>query len=68
MNFRPSINNLLKYENDKHRRGPMPSLSITNPIDILRRRMFVEMARRKVRESEKQAQLNRQMLNFIGKR
>ncbi|XP_059486656.1 uncharacterized protein LOC132203141 [Neocloeon triangulifer] len=45
-----------------------PSLSIVNPLDVLRQRVMLEMIRRRMRESEGQIQANREMLNSVGKR
>ncbi|XP_055377821.1 putative mediator of RNA polymerase II transcription subunit 26 [Condylostylus longicornis] len=45
-----------------------PSLSIVNPIDVLRQRLLLEIARRQMKENTKQVELNRQYLKNIGKR
>ncbi|XP_046393930.1 pupal cuticle protein 36 [Ischnura elegans] len=45
-----------------------PSLSIVNPLDVLRQRLLLEIARRRMRESEDQIQANRELLKSIGKR
>lgn len=45
-----------------------PSLSIVNPLDVLRQRVVLEMARRQRENAIKQAELNREILKSIGKR
>lgn len=45
-----------------------PSLSIVNPLDVLRQRLLLEIARRRMRQSEDQVIANRQWLKTIGKR
>ncbi|XP_037923426.1 diuretic hormone 44 [Hermetia illucens] len=45
-----------------------PSLSIVNPLDVLRQRLLLEMARRQMRENERQVEKNREYLNAVGKR
>lgn len=45
-----------------------PSLSIVNPLDVLRQRLLLEMARRQMRESSRQVAENRKLMNSIGKR
>uniref|UniRef100_A0A182K8K0 Corticotropin-releasing factor domain-containing protein n=1 Tax=Anopheles christyi TaxID=43041 RepID=A0A182K8K0_9DIPT len=36
-----------------------PSLSIVNPLDVLRQRIILEMARRQMRENTRQTRQNR---------
>lgn len=45
-----------------------PSLSIVNPLDVLRQRLLVEMARRQKAESMGKIQKNREILLSLGKR
>ncbi|XP_037049852.1 uncharacterized protein LOC119084103 [Bradysia coprophila] len=45
-----------------------PSLSIVNPLDVLRSRLMLEIARRQMRENSKQVELNRAILKNVGKR
>ncbi|XP_055611590.1 uncharacterized protein LOC129758154 [Uranotaenia lowii] len=45
-----------------------PSLSIVNPLDVLRQRIILEMARRQMRENTRQVERNRDILREIGKR
>ncbi|XP_075235908.1 corticotropin-releasing diuretic hormone 44 isoform X2 [Lycorma delicatula] len=45
-----------------------PSLSIVNPLDVLRQRLLLEIARRRMRQSEDQIIANREWLKTIGKR
>ncbi|KAJ6635004.1 Diuretic hormone [Pseudolycoriella hygida] len=45
-----------------------PSLSIVNPLDVLRQRLMLEIARRQMRENSKQVELNRAILKNVGKR
>nr|CAD7420285.1 unnamed protein product [Timema poppensis] len=45
-----------------------PSLSIVNPLDVLRQRLLLEIARRRMRQSEDQILANRELLRSIGKR
>jgi hypothetical protein len=50
------------------RTGAVPSLSIVNPLDVLRQRLLLEIARRRMRQSQDQIQANREILQTIGKR
>jgi len=50
------------------RTGTGPSLSIVNPLDVLRQRLLLEIARRRMRQSQDQIQANREILQTIGKR
>jgi hypothetical protein len=50
------------------RTGGGPSLSIVNPLDVLRQRLLLEIARRRMRQSQDQILANREMLQTIGKR
>lgn len=45
-----------------------PSLSIVNPLDVLRQRLLLEIARRQMRENTKQVEINRAILKNVGKR
>nr|P82707.1 RecName: Full=Diuretic hormone; Short=DH; AltName: Full=Diuretic peptide; Short=DP [Zootermopsis nevadensis] len=45
--------------------GAVPSLSIVNPLDVLRQRLLLEIARRRMRQSQDQIQANREMLQTI---
>lgn len=45
-----------------------PSLSIVNPLDVLRQRIILEMARRQMRENTRQVERNKAILREIGKR
>ncbi|XP_012274922.1 diuretic hormone 44 [Orussus abietinus] len=44
------------------------SLSIVNPLDVLRQRVLLELARRKMRQDQQQVDANRRFLETIGKR
>ncbi|CAG9108084.1 unnamed protein product [Plutella xylostella] len=47
----------------------MPSLSINNPMEVLRQRLLLEVARKQMREaSQRQAVANRLFLQNVGKR
>ncbi|XP_046668390.1 diuretic hormone 45 [Homalodisca vitripennis] len=48
--------------------GGGPSLSIVNPLDVLRQRLLLEIARRRMRQSEEKIAENRKWLKTIGKR
>jgi Corticotropin-releasing factor family. len=50
------------------RTGSGPSLSIVNPLDVLRQRLLLEIARRRMRQTQNQIQANRDILESIGKR
>lgn len=50
------------------RAGTGASLSIVNPIDVLRKNFLMEMARRRAHEMQKQVEENRKYMNAIGKR
>ncbi|KAL7038054.1 hypothetical protein ACKWTF_009439 [Chironomus riparius] len=54
-----------KYFNLKRTK---PSLSIANPLDVLRQRVILEMARRQREKAIHQADINREILKTIGKR
>ncbi|EDV93440.1 uncharacterized protein LOC6563003 [Drosophila grimshawi] len=45
-----------------------PSLSIVNPLDVLRQRLLLEIARRQMKENTRQVELNRAILKNVGKR
>ncbi|KAJ8734818.1 hypothetical protein PYW08_014068 [Mythimna loreyi] len=47
----------------------MPSLSINNPMEVLRQRLILEVARKQMREAnQRQAVVNRLFLQNVGKR
>ncbi|XP_049798952.1 diuretic hormone 45 [Schistocerca nitens] len=50
------------------RMGMGPSLSIVNPMDVLRQRLLLEIARRRLRDAEEQIKANKDFLQQIGKR
>lgn len=43
-------------------------MSIVNPLDVLRERVLLELARRKMRQNQRQVDANRRFLQTIGKR
>ncbi|XP_067619940.1 probable basic-leucine zipper transcription factor O [Eurosta solidaginis] len=45
-----------------------PSLSIVNPLDVLRQRLLLEIARRQMKENTRQVELNRAIMKNVGKR
>ncbi|CAH1402485.1 unnamed protein product [Nezara viridula] len=45
-----------------------PSLSVANPIEVLRNRLLLEIARRRLQKQGGQAEQNREFLKNIGKR
>uniref|UniRef100_A0A8D8LXA2 Diuretic hormone n=1 Tax=Cacopsylla melanoneura TaxID=428564 RepID=A0A8D8LXA2_9HEMI len=45
-----------------------PSLSIVNPLDVLRQRLMLEIARRRQEKSQNQIDKNREILSNLGKR
>ncbi|PRD35089.1 UNVERIFIED_CONTAM: Diuretic hormone [Trichonephila clavipes] len=50
----------------KRRKGP--TLSVVNPLEVLRQRLMLDMARRRIQENQKQIVANAEMLENIGKR
>nr|P67800.1 RecName: Full=Diuretic hormone; Short=DH; AltName: Full=Diuretic peptide; Short=DP [Musca domestica]P67801.1 RecName: Full=Diuretic hormone; Short=DH; AltName: Full=Diuretic peptide; Short=DP [Stomoxys calcitrans]AAB32702.1 Musca-DP=corticotropin-releasing factor-related diuretic peptide/CRF-related diuretic peptide [Musca domestica=house flies, Peptide, 44 aa] [Musca domestica] len=42
-----------------------PSLSIVNPLDVLRQRLLLEIARRQMKENTRQVELNRAILKNV---
>ncbi|XP_054273468.1 diuretic hormone 45 isoform X2 [Macrosteles quadrilineatus] len=74
----PRLYLLTENENDEAQEGARrlkrtglgggPSLSIVNPLDVLRQRLLLEIARRRMRQSEEKIQANREWLKSIGKR
>ncbi|GIY29846.1 CRF domain-containing protein [Caerostris darwini] len=44
------------------------SLSIVNPLDVLRQRLMLEMARRRMKENQDQIRENAILLKNLGKR
>ncbi|XP_071040089.1 uncharacterized protein [Parasteatoda tepidariorum] len=50
----------------KRRKGP--TLSVVNPLEILRQRLMLDLARRRIHENQQQIVANAQMLESIGKR
>ncbi|XP_011303876.1 uncharacterized protein Dh44 [Fopius arisanus] len=61
----PNIDNT---DSSNVRRKKISSLSITNPMDVLRQRFILELARRRQMQQQEQAKANREILNDIGKR
>nr|P82373.1 RecName: Full=Diuretic hormone class 1; AltName: Full=DH(46); AltName: Full=Diuretic hormone class I; AltName: Full=Diuretic peptide; Short=DP [Diploptera punctata] len=45
--------------------GTGPSLSIVNPLDVLRQRLLLEIARRRMRQTQNMIQANRDFLESI---
>lgn len=62
----------ISEENVERRSRPkrkMPSLSINNPMEVLRQRLLLEVARKQMREAnQRQAVANRLFLQNVGKR
>ncbi|XP_022246161.1 uncharacterized protein LOC111086670 [Limulus polyphemus] len=52
----------------KLKRGDRPSLSIVSPLDVLRQRLILEMAQRKMKQSQHQIIANAELLENLGKR
>ena len=50
------------------KRGEGPQLSIVNPLDVLRQRLLLELARRRMKENHDQIQANAEILKKIGRR
>ena len=50
------------------KRGEGPQLSIVNPLDVLRQRLLLELARRRMKENQDQIQANAEILKKIGRR
>ncbi|XP_054712762.1 uncharacterized protein LOC129222300 [Uloborus diversus] len=50
----------------KRRKGP--TLSVVNPLEILRQRLMLDLARRRIHENQQQIVANAQLLENIGKR
>ena len=50
------------------KRGEGPQLSVVSPLDVLRQRFMLEMARRKIKENKDQIQANAEILKNLGKR
>lgn len=48
------------------KRGEGPQLSIVNPLDVLRQRLLLEMARRRLKENQHQIQANERFLESLG--
>uniref|UniRef100_A0A1A9WJF1 Corticotropin-releasing factor domain-containing protein n=1 Tax=Glossina brevipalpis TaxID=37001 RepID=A0A1A9WJF1_9MUSC len=59
--------NMLQDDNFVTKRNK-PSLSIVNPLDVLRQRLLLEIARRQMKENTRQVELNRAILKNVGKR
>uniref|UniRef100_A0A1B0C237 Corticotropin-releasing factor domain-containing protein n=1 Tax=Glossina palpalis gambiensis TaxID=67801 RepID=A0A1B0C237_9MUSC len=59
--------NMLQDDNVITKRNK-PSLSIVNPLDVLRQRLLLEIARRQMKENTRQVELNRAILKNVGKR
>ncbi|XP_055695479.1 uncharacterized protein LOC129797163 [Lutzomyia longipalpis] len=60
-------NELLQDKFESSKRGHA-SLSIVNPLDVLRKRLLLEIARRQMRENNRQIEINRAILKTIGKK
>ncbi|XP_055712357.1 diuretic hormone 44 isoform X2 [Phlebotomus papatasi] len=60
-------NELLQDKFEVPKRGHA-SLSIVNPLDVLRKRLLLEIARRQMRENNRQIEINRAILKTIGKK
>ncbi|KAJ2946367.1 hypothetical protein O0L34_g12405 [Tuta absoluta] len=57
------------HEGRARSKRKMPSLSINNPMEVLRQRLMMEVARKQMREaSQRQAVANRVFLQNVGKR
>ncbi|XP_059619606.1 uncharacterized protein LOC132263707 [Phlebotomus argentipes] len=63
----PRGNELLQDKFEASKRGHA-SLSIVNPLDVLRKRLLLEIARRQMRENNRQIEINRAILKTIGKK
>lgn len=48
------------------KRGDGPQLSIVNPLDVLRQRLLLELARRRMKENQDQINANAEILKKIG--
>ncbi|ODN02756.1 Diuretic hormone [Orchesella cincta] len=59
---------LLQQQRKRRNSGMGPSLSIVNPLDVLRQRLLLEIARRKMRQSHNQIIANEEILRKIGRR
>ncbi|KAJ0181221.1 hypothetical protein K1T71_003306 [Dendrolimus kikuchii] len=56
-------------EGSSRSKRKMPSLSINNPMEVLRQRLLLEVARKQMREAnQRQAVANRLFLQNVGKR
>lgn len=58
----------VKSNNALAKRGEGPQLSIVNPLDVLRQRLLLELARRRMKENQEQINANAEILKKIGKR
>lgn len=58
----------LQSNNSHAKRGEGPQLSIVNPLDVLRQRLLLELARRRMKENQDQINENAEILKKIGKR
>ncbi|XP_049887256.1 diuretic hormone 45 isoform X1 [Pectinophora gossypiella] len=57
------------HEGRARAKRKMPSLSINNPMEVLRQRLMLEVARKQMREAnQRQAVANRLFLQNVGKR
>ncbi|KAG8185630.1 hypothetical protein JTE90_026090 [Oedothorax gibbosus] len=54
--------------NQRHEKRDSHSLSIVNPLDVLRQRLMLEMARRRMKENQEQIRENAVILKNLGKR
>ncbi|KAH9405549.1 hypothetical protein TYRP_001403 [Tyrophagus putrescentiae] len=59
---------LMHSENTLKKRGEGPQLSIDSALTVLRERLLLELARRKAKATEKQIQINTEILKKLGRR
>ncbi|XP_041973705.1 diuretic hormone 45 isoform X1 [Aricia agestis] len=65
----PHDSQLVEHYGRARPKRKMPSLSISNPMEVLRQRLMLEVARKQMRQaSEQQAFKNRVFLQNVGKR
>lgn len=60
--------NRLNKQSSHSKRGEGPQLSVLSPLDVLRERFMLEMARRRIKENKEQIQANAEILKNLGKR
>nr|QQN72875.1 diuretic hormone 44 precursor [Lygus hesperus] len=56
------------YEDSWRVKRTGPSLSVSNPIEVLRSRLLLEIARRRMQNADQQIKNNREFLKTVGKR